>query len=124
MTQTGLPDVELTAPLYHYVVCRSDLSGGTLLAQVIHAAGESGAGVGANTGALLKDDVRAVALQATREQLETLVQSTLHRSDIQLFCIRETEGPLAGVLTAVGCLLPREAGKKLLGHLRPWGAKV
>lgn len=109
--------------LKHYVVVRRELTGGALLAQVVHAAGESAAAFGVNTGRLLPSDTRAVVLVGSKAQLEDIVWATVHRSDVQPFVIRETDGPLAGSTTALGffCDDPAKA-KALVGHLRPWSA--
>ena len=102
---------------------RRELAGGALLAQVVHAAGESAAAFGVNTGEHLPSDTRAVVLVATKAQLEDLDSSTKNRSDVQIFFMRETDGPLAGSLTAAAFFSTGpEKAKALVGHLRPWRA--
>lgn len=118
-------DAQAVSPvLKHYIVVRRELTGGALLAQVVHAAGESACAVGVNTGRLLPGDTRAVVLVATKAQLEELDRNTLNRSDVQTFVIKETDGPLAGSTTAIGFFSddPSQA-KALVGHLRPWRAE-
>lgn len=92
------------------------MTGGALLAQVVHAAGES--------ASLrmwpLPNDTRAVVLSATKEQLATL-RTALEDNCVSHAAILETDGPMAGVITAIGIVVSnREALKPWLGELKVW----
>jgi hypothetical protein len=117
-------DAQEASPLWHYVVVRRELTGGALLAQVVHAAEMTGSFHGVNHGKSMPSDSRCVVLVATKEQLQQIVDSTANRSDVQLSVVTETDGPLAGSTTAVAFLAEsREQAKPLVGHLRPWRAQ-
>lgn len=83
------------APLYHYVVTRSDLPTGVLAAQTIHAAGESAALRVPDPG------TRAVALTADAGELEDLEQRLI-AAGVAHVAIREPDAPWCGALLAVG----------------------
>lgn len=109
--------------VWHYVIVRRELTGGALLAQVVHAAGESAASFGVNSGRCMPPDARAVVLVATKEQMQAIIDETEYRSDIRPWVITETDGPLAGSTTAIGFVTDnREKWKPIVGHLRPWRA--
>jgi hypothetical protein len=106
---------------------RRELTGGALLAQAVHAAGESAA-LWAERRGQLPDTTRAVVLVATKEQMEAALEGELERGlPLRDFAsvITETDGPLAGSTTAFG-IVANEVGradlKRLVGHLRPWRA--
>jgi hypothetical protein len=80
-------------PLTHYVIVRRDLPHGLVVANTIHAAGES-AGVPSGTFAV----ALATADQAELEQ----VKERLRRLDVPFAAIVETSGPHAGELMAIG----------------------
>lgn len=108
---------------WHYIVVRRELTGGPLLAQVVHAAGESASAFSMNTGRHLPRDARAVVLVATKEQLALLVEQVQFRSDLQVHIITETDGPLAGSTTALGFIVSEKGiATEFVGHLRPWRA--
>lgn len=120
---THLAGAPVAGPLWHYVVVRRELAGGALLAQVVHAAGESAAAFAMNTGRHLPNDVRAVVLVATKDQMQAIIDEHQYRSDTQFFPIVETDGPLAGSTTAIGFTpTTKEHLTPILGHLRPWRA--
>lgn len=101
---------------WQYIVVRKELSGGALLAQVAHAAGNSVDGA-------LPLDTRVVILTATKEQMAKAV-ADIDAAKISFFRMDESDGPLAGVTTALGVVTnDKERLKPILGHLRPWRAK-
>lgn len=80
-------------PLTHYVILRSDLPCGVMVANTVHAAGES-AGVPSGT--------YSVAL-ATADQAELeSVKAKLEELGIPFSAVIETEGEHAGELMAIG----------------------
>jgi malonyl CoA-acyl carrier protein transacylase len=81
------------AHLTHYVIVRSDLSVGLMVANTVHAAGES-AGVPPGTYAV----ALATADQAHLED----VKAKLSKLGIPFSEIIESEGPHAGELMALG----------------------
>ena len=113
---------------WHYIIVRRELTGGALLAQVAHAAGESAAKWAASTGADLPTDTRACVLVATKEQMAGIPEAVevLERETDRTFrvaVITETDGPLTGSTTAIGIFTDgRDFLKPVLGHLRPWRA--
>lgn len=79
--------------LTHYCVVRDDLPRGVLAAQLIHAAGESGAG---------QPGLYAVAL-AVRDESELLrIEDRLRFYEIPHRAIREPDAPWCGQLMAIG----------------------
>lgn len=119
---------------WHYIVIRKELAGGAALAQVAHAAGESAsmwtalraAACARRSGACdglehqLPPDTRLVVLGATKEQMQRVLDGFL-RENVQHKTIVETDGPLAGMVTALGVVTEdREALKPHVGELRPW----
>jgi hypothetical protein len=77
------------------VIARSDLPLGVLVAQTIHAAGESAA-VRAPA-----PDTRAVALRASAVELADLEQR-LRAAGVAHAAIREPDAPWCGALLAIG----------------------
>lgn len=108
---------------FHYAIMRKELSGGALLAQVFHAGADS-VKKHLEGGGEYPHDTRAVILVATKEQLAEVVERL--RSSPEEFThlvVQETDGPLAGSITAVSVITEdRDALKPILGHLRPWRA--
>jgi hypothetical protein len=101
---------------YQYIVVRKELSGGALLAQVAHAAGES-------VQTPLPIDTRVVVLQATKGEL-SLLTADLMAGGVEHKAILETDGPLAGSITAVGLVTTdREKLRPILRDLKLWRAK-
>lgn len=99
---------------YLYAVVRKEITSGALLSQFGHAI----------TECLRPDDLplpadtRIVVLGATKAQLEG-VEKLLVKDGVPHKAIVETEGPLAGVLTAIGLLTrDRAALVPILGELR------
>lgn len=84
--------------LTHYCVVRGDLPRGVLAAQLIHAAGESGAGVAPGCF--------AVALAVDDEAALLRVEDRLRFYDIPHRAIREPDAPWCGQLMAIG-VVPR-----------------
>jgi peptidyl-tRNA hydrolase len=98
-----------SGPLYHYVVVRRDLPLGTILAQTIHAAGESGPAV---TGTY------AVALQIPDEKSLLELSQALTAAGFPHTLIREPDRPHNNAAMAIG--LPpqsRDPLRPLLGKL-------
>lgn len=109
---------------YQYIVVRKELSGGALLAQVAHAAGES-----ADKCAGLDSMTRVVVLGATKDELVQLAAQLEKQTITSAFArILETDGPLAGSVTAVGVVTSMREELKLqvpiLDALKPWRGKV
>lgn len=136
---------------WHYIVVRKELAGGAALAQVAHAAGESAAlwalsraaqavfevrpvehgqswSVIVRTDTIgrrldehrLPDDTRLVVLGATKEQMTRLLDDLL-RENVPHKGIVETDGPLTGMVTALGLVTTdRELLRPFLGELRPY----
>lgn len=106
---------------YHYVIVRRELSGGALLAQVLHASGESVAEWLRLEGPFPRD-ARGVVLVATKEQLAAVIDQFTEKK-FAFARINETDGPLAGSTTAVGIVVAdREFVNPILSHLKPWRA--
>lgn len=82
------------SPLYHYVIVRSDLPIGTIVAQTIHAAGESGGRVPKGT--------HAVALSVPHERALRRLEDRLVGMGIAHAAIREPDPPHFGALMAIG----------------------
>lgn len=98
---------------YQYIVVRKELSGGALLAQVAHAAGES-------VTKPLPADTRVVVLQATKGEL-SLLTADLMAGSFPHKAILETDGPLAGSITAVGIVTEdRDRLRPLVRDLKIW----
>lgn len=91
-------------PQYHYVIVRGDLTPGEQMAQAIHAAGETAALACSHRspGMPLRADCRAVALRAKDEAELGNVVRVLRVHAAQHIIIRETEGPHAGHIMAIG----------------------
>ena len=108
-------------PPWLYVVVRKNMSGGALLAQVAHAASEAGSWFGANANGLpLPNTTRACILGATKEQLAELAAALSLSRVPDVVAIEENEGPLAGVITAIGFVTERrDEVRPLLAHLKP-----
>lgn len=77
----------------HYCIVRDDLPRGVLAAQLIHAAGESGAG---------ERGLYAVALAVRGEAELRLVEDKLRFLEIAHRAIREPDPPWNGQLMAIG----------------------
>jgi hypothetical protein len=80
-------------PEYHYVICRADLPLGTLCAQIVHAAGESGP---ASPG------THAVVLSVPNEAALELVEERLRTAKVRHVAIREPDSPWSGAIMAIG----------------------
>lgn len=90
---------------YHYVIVRGDLTPGEQMAQAIHAAGESADRARIlPRGDLLRADARAVALRARDEAELGNVVRVLRVHAAEHVIIRETDGPHAGHIMAIGVL--------------------
>jgi hypothetical protein len=99
-----------------YAVVRKELTGGAMLAQFGHAVTEC---LGPQD-VPLPADTRIVVLAATKEQLDGIAK-LLEKDAVPHKAILETDGPLAGVITAIGLVTrEREKLKPILGELRPW----
>lgn len=85
------------APGFLYIVLRKEMTGGALLAQCSHAASECIR----PEDAPLPINTRACVLQATKDELARL-RFDLEEADIHHAAILETDGPLAGCITAIG----------------------
>lgn len=106
-------------PLTHYVVVRRDLQVGVLLAMVAHAAGESFYKLASHTWTtpwgsaptiVQPDETIAVVLGARNEGRLVKLEAALMAAAITHAAIRETEGPCAGQLMAIGLMPgPKEA---------------
>lgn len=106
---------------WHYVVVRRELTGGALLAQVLHASADS-LKMHLELGGSYPQDARGVVLVATKEQLADL-GSALVGLGQHFHVVTETDGPLAGSTTALALITSnRDALKPALSHLRPWRA--
>ena len=96
---------------WHYVIVRKEMTGGALLAQAVHAAGES-------VRTPLPPDTRAVVLVATKSEL-ALLKLALINAFVDHTSITENEGPLEGVITAIGLVTTdRDSVRPLLSHLK------
>lgn len=82
-------------PLTHYVILRDDLPRGALVAQCIHAAGES-------VTAPVPDDTYAVALAAKSEADLLRLADRLAAAGIPHKLIREPDPPFFGQAVALG----------------------
>jgi hypothetical protein len=101
---------------YLYAVVRKELVGGALLAQLGHAVTECLR----PEDLPLPSDTRIVVLGATKEQLSEKRQALLN-AGVHHTAILETDGVLAGVVTAIGLLTTdRDALKPVFGELRPF----
>lgn len=80
-------------PEYHYVICRADLPLGTLCAQIIHAAGESGPA---------RPGTHAIALSVPNEAALELVEERLRTAKIHHAAIREPDPPWLGAIMCIG----------------------
>lgn len=98
------------------MVLRKELVGGSALAQAVHAAREASRGQAPT-------DERACILVATKEQMAAL-WITLERQPVTscISRITETDGPLAGSITAIGIITTQRdllrAHCPLLGDLK------
>lgn len=110
---------------YQYLIVRRELSGGALLSQLAHAAGESAVQYMLEHGGDFPGDTRVVVLVATKEELAAL-RYDLTDGAFPHCAIRETDGPLADVVTALGFVTQsRELIRSacpLLAQLKPWRA--
>lgn len=122
----------MTTPPFHYVIIRKELSGGDALAQVAHAAGESAAlhvlskvklaGEPMSFGNQvvtvihafdplvhqLHPETRLAVLGATKAELASVLEELL-RENVQHKAITETDGSLAGMVTAIGVITDDKA---------------
>lgn len=106
---------------WHYIVVRRELTGGALLAQVLHASADS-LKMHLDRGGLYPQDARGVVLVATKEQLADLGVKLATLGQF-FHVVTETDGPLAGSTTAIALITSdRETLRPALGHLRPWRA--
>lgn len=106
-------------PLFHYVVIRHDLADGVREAQVVHAAGESGASYAHRTSHGLPPGTRSVVL-ACRDEAELHgIAARLEAAQARFSAILESEGDHAGQLMALGLEpIPREdSARKCLSNL-------
>lgn len=99
-----------------YAVVRKEMNAGALLSQFGHAIAECLR----PEDLPLPSDTRIVVLAATKEQLVG-VETLLVKDGVHHKAIVETEGPLEGVITAIGLLTrDRDSLKPILGELRPY----
>ena len=109
--------------IWLYLVVRKEMTGGALLAQVSHASSEAGSQWTIERGHEIPRDTRACILGATKEELAKL-RFDLTAAGVSYCAIEESDGPLAGVVTALGLVTDdREALRaavQLLATLRPW----
>lgn len=95
------------------MIVRRDLPLGAIVAQTIHAAGESSPG-----GQFLPSDTRAIALSVPDEQALLCLEEQLRASKVLFKAIREPDPPYHGALMAIGIQpQPRAQLRPLLGHL-------
>ena len=100
------------ATRYHYVVAREDLPLGTLIAQIVHAAGESSPGD-------LDPGTFAVVLAARNEAHLLELAAELRRHQVAHKLIEEPDPPWHGAAMAIG-LVPaynRKLIQRVLGRL-------
>lgn len=119
-----------------YVLVRKEMTGGTLLAQVAHASSEAASEWSLarrnarSMGSLPLDavdhlpaDTRACILGATKEELAMALYD-LGAAEVPHIAITETDGPLTGVVTAIGLVTVDRADLRaqvpMLSNLRPW----
>ena len=95
-------DSQPPPPLTHYVILRSDLPHGLMVANTVHAAGES-AGIPPGTFAV----ALATADQAELEQM----LARLKELDVPCNAVVEAEGEHAGELMAIGIEPLRDRSK-------------
>ncbi len=101
------------SPFYHYIVVRRDLPPGVVAAQVVHAAGESAAGLPP-----LPENTHAVVLAVPDEDRLLWLAHRLTRAGIAHKLIREPDAPYNGAATALGIPpQPRENLRRLLSSL-------
>lgn len=81
--------------LHHYVIVRNDLPRGVMVAQVVHAAGESVDGP-------VPPGTHAVALAAPDEPTLARVEDRLVEHGIPHHAVREPDSPWEGALMAIG----------------------
>jgi hypothetical protein len=105
----------MSAP-WIYVVVRKDLRSDAAIVQAIHAA----------TECLEKDDVpvasdtRGAYLGATKAELAAVL-TLLAKDEVKHRAIVEPDGPLKGMLTAVGFVVAEKARvESIVGHLPRW----
>lgn len=97
--------------LYHYAVVRSDLSLGTICAQLVHAVGESCQGP-------VPSGTYAVVLAVKNEDELLRVHAGLEKAGIRCVLIREPDAPFLNQAMAVGVTpCERLKVKKVLGRL-------
>jgi hypothetical protein len=95
------------------VIVRRDLPLGAIVAQTIHAAGESSPG-----GHLLPSDTRAIALSVPDEAALLRLEVDLIAAGVSFRAIREPDAPYNGALMAIGLTpVPRLQVRHLLSHL-------
>jgi len=82
-------------PLTHYVVVRADIPYGSIVAQTIHAAGESVLDA-------VPDGTYAVALAAKGEHQLLVLEQSLLAKGIPHAAVRESDEPYSGQLMAIG----------------------
>ena len=98
--------------LYHYAIVRRDLPFGVVLAQTVHAAGESVQGM------LVPPSTHAVVLAVSDEKSLLDVEAKLLKAGIEIAAIRELDEPYCGQLMTIGVKpQTREKLRKLLGSL-------
>ena len=102
----------------HYIVVRSDLPIGFILAQVTHAAGESSSGVPPGTN--------AVVLEVNNESELLKISEQLQERNIKHRVIKEVDPPFTGQHTAIGLepVQSRELVKKVLSRLPLFGKRL
>ena len=101
---------------YHYCIIRGDLPLGTLAAQLVHAAGETGAS---------EPGTHAVVLSARDKEHLLKIERQLTKHDIKHHSIREPDMPWNGDIMAIG-LYPtsdRASVKPITKRLRLLGGK-
>lgn len=100
-------------PIFHYVITRRDLPSGIRDAQMIHATGGS-----ARLADAWSDDINSGALWVRDEEALRALAAVLARDGIPHIATVETDGELAGQLTAIGCKpLPKSQLKRYLSSI-------
>lgn len=95
-------------PLVHYCIVREDLPVGTMAAQLVHAAGESGP---------VKPGTIAIALRSSRAAIYQLLEELGGDPRFSIAPVYETDGDYAGQLMAIG-FAPVERSSRLRPLLR------
>lgn len=110
--------------LAHYIIVRRDLPLGVLAAMICHAAGESGHLYEAEEDGRFRG-ATAIVLEAKDENELDKAEDYLDYWSIQAVSIRESEGPYAGQLMAIGLVpVERDTVSKLMERFQALKAIV